>query len=498
MKLHIKNKIGRYIALVLSGAIMFTSCVDLDEDVNEAKLDPSTLNSEEALEASVVGTYRALTKAATWSQFWLNSFGGDDITTHSGKNKQAMREADLRTLTSVSARIGTAYKESYNIIKEANYIIDGSQNIEGNQDVINALRGEAYFLRAFAYFHLTRNFGRVPLKINPGVNEELPLAEFIDIYKQIERDFKMAADLLPEKHPKVSVAIRPNSGSAKAFLAKLYLHWAGYPIKDNSKYALAASTAKSVIAKAGEHGFALVEDMGTLWSTTDENRLNSEIVFGIGHNQKLGNQYSNRHSGRLGYPGSDAGGWSEIFAEIAFFEEFPEGARKDATYRTELVYKGVTKHWKDFKDEPHPMFLKVTGYQSELKTTNSVTSMTTYFMRYADLLLIYAEAEGRSGGNDAAAWEALNQVRRRAYMGDPLYEDLNSGNLAELAYTERKWELAGEYKRWDDLVRMERVESALMNRSSEEKVTGSFGDLSSNNFYVPIPAGELEKAPWLK
>ncbi len=498
MKLHIKNKIGIFIALALCGAVMLTSCVDLDEDLNDAKLDPSALNSEKALEASVTGAYRALTKAATWAQFWLNAYGGDDLTTHSGKNKQAMREADLRKLTSTSARIGTAFAESYNIIKEVNYIIEGSENIEGDQTNINSLRGEAYFLRGFAYFHLTRTFGRVPLKLNTGVGEQLELAELVDIYTQIEKDFKMAADLLPDKYIGVTAAIRPNNGSARAFLAKLYLHWAGWPLKDNSKYALAASTAKSVIDKADDYGFALVDDMGTLWSIADENRLNSEIVFGIGHNQALGNQYSNRHSGRLGYPGTDAGGWAEIFAEIAFFESFPEGARKDATYRTELVYKGVTKHWMDFKDEPHPMFLKVTGYQSELKTTNSVTSMTTYFMRYSDLLLIYAEAEGRSGGSSSEAWEALNQVRRRAYMGDESYADLLTGDLAELAYTERKWELAGEFKRWDDLVRMERVESALSNRSSQEKVTGSFGDLSSASYFVPIPASELDKAPWLK
>jgi hypothetical protein len=499
MKLDINRKMKAFIAMVMGGTILLTSCVDLDEDLKEAKLDPSlTLNSAEAMEASMVGSYRALTVAATWAQFWLNSYGGDDVTTHSGKNKIAMREADLRKLTSISERIHTAYEEPFKVIKGVNHIIANPLKIEEDQIKIDRLMGEAYFLRAFSYFHLTRTFGKVPLKLNTKFGEKLQLAEIKDIYIQIEKDFKMAVSLLPDKYPGVPAAIRPNKGSAKAFLAKLYLHWAGWPLKDNSKYALAASTAKEVIDKAADHGFALVDDMGTLWSVADENRFNSEIVFGIGHYPDLSNKYANRHSGRLGYPGSDAKGWAEIFAEIAFFEDFPAGARKDATYRTELVFEGVTKHWTEFKDEAHPMFLKVTGYQSEIKTNNSVTAMTTYFMRYADLLLLYAEAEGRSGGNAADAWEALNKVRRRAYKDDAGYTDIVSGDLAELAYTERKWELAGEFKRWDDLVRMERVESALANRSDQELVKGGFGDLSTANYFVPIPASELDKAPWLK
>ncbi|TKG93002.1 RagB/SusD family nutrient uptake outer membrane protein [Puteibacter caeruleilacunae] len=498
MTLNIKNKLNKVVAGMLCLTMLFSSCTDLDEDPGKSRLDPSTLNSEEALEAAVAGSYLALSAAVKWGQFWLNSYGGDDLTTHSGKNKQAMREADLRVLTTTSSRTNTAYDEPYKIIKEVNNIIANADNIEGDKDVINRLIGEAYFLRAYSYFHLTRTFGKVPLKLNTGVEEKLPLAEIVDVYKQIESDLEMAIDLLPVKYPKIRAAIRPNSGSAKAILAKLYLHWAGWPVKDASKYALAASTAKSVIDNADQHGFALVPDMNTLWSTADENRFNTEMVFGVAHTQALGNKYANRHTGKLGYPGKDVGGWAEIFAEIAFMEEFPEGARKDATYRTEVEYKGKVIQWEDFVDEAHPMFLKVTGHLDEVSTKNSTTSMNTYVMRYADLLLIYAEAEGRSGGSSADAWEALNEVRRRAYQGDPDYADITSGDLAELAYTERKWELAGEFKRWDDLVRMERVAQALPNRSDRELVTGSFGDLSPANYFVPIPQSELDKAPWLK
>ncbi|PCI06277.1 MAG: hypothetical protein COB81_01080 [Flavobacteriaceae bacterium] len=496
---------------LLSTSLLLVACVDLDEDVAEARLDPSNLNSQEALEASITGTYKALGLAAKWSQFWINSFGGDDLTTHSGKNKIAFREADTRILTSASARINTAYEESYKIIKEANNIIENEANFEGNdQDALDRLIGEAYFLRAFSYMHLTHTYGRVPLNLTVAIENDLGYSEIIDIYKQIEADLLKAEILLPNKYPAVNAAIRPSNGSARAMLAKLYLHWAGYPLKDTDKYAMAAASAKTVIDNAGSHGFALVPDMNTLWSTTDENRLNSEIVFGVAHCVPCGNTYANRHSGKLGYP-SSMGGWNEIFAEIGMFEAFPEGPRKDATYVIEgklkkddsdgIHKKGDVVSWTEFDDEAHPMFRKITGHLSEIPANSSSTSMTTYFMRYADVLLIYAEAEGRSGGNASDAWEAMNKVRRRA-NGLPVDTanasvDVTSGDLAEIAFTERKWEFAGEYIRWGDLVRMERVASALGTRSATEPVGPITGSTAPENYFSPMPQSEIDKAPQL-
>ncbi|AWW28799.1 hypothetical protein DN752_00875 [Echinicola strongylocentroti] len=490
--------------LVLFASIVMIPACTLEEDPSEARLDPSSLNSEEALEAAVVGMYRKFTASMQWAHTWMRSYGGDDVTTHSGKNKQGFRDADKMEMSSLTSGVELGYNLPYATIKEANNIIANAENISsGDQASIDALIGEAYFLRAFSYFHLVRTFGEVPLVITTDITGSVDMerTDLQTIYEQIESDFLMAESMLPAIYPGVPAAIRPNSGSARAFLAKLYMHWAGWPLKDSSKYAMAASSAKQVIDNAEGHGFALVPDMGTLWSIQDENRFNTEIVFGLGHAANI-NQgpYSNRHTGRPGYPG-DVQGWAEIFAEIAFFNDFPEGPRKENTYRTEVEFNGETIYWEDFTDERHPMFLKVTGYQDEIATNNSVTMMTTYCMRYADLLLLYAEAEGRSGGSSPAAWEALNMVRRRANEL-PVDEanatvDITTGDLAEMAYTERKWELAGEFKRWDDLTRMERVADALANRSSEELVGPVTGDTSPANYFAKIPEAEITVAPQL-
>jgi hypothetical protein len=505
----ISNKILAFIAIIIT--INFLSCGDLEENVGEARLDPASLTSLEALQATIVGVYEKVNAASRWAGFWTNEYGADDLTTHSGKNKIGWRDFDKRSFSATSERIDVAWIEPYKVIKAVNNIIENRNNYSDNdQQKIDYIIGEAYFLRGLYYFHLTNNFGKVPLNLTTEIDSELGLSEIIDIYKQIEADFLAAENLLPSKYPGVSAAIRPNSGSARAYLGKLYMHWAGWPLKDNTKYAIAASSAKQVIDNASSHGFELVPDMNTLWSQLDENRLNSEIVFGVSHCQTCANRYSNRHSGRLGYA-TDVGGWNEIFAEIAYLNDFPEGPRKDATFVLEgklkkndsdgIHKKGQVVPWTVFDDEAHPSFKKVTGHLSEIKTGNSNTSITTYFMRYADLLLMYAEAEGRSGGSSADAWEALNKVRRRANalpVNEPNPDvDLTSGDLAEIAYTERKWELGGEFIRWGDLIRMERVAEALANRSPDELVGPITGSTSPDNYFAKIPQSEIDKAPHL-
>lgn len=235
----------------------------------------------------------------------------------------------------------------------------------------------------------------------------------------------------------------------------------------------------------------------------------------------------------MGLP-ADFGGWQETFAEIRFFEDFPEGPRKDATYHTavpvdangnatsDVANAAEFIPWTEFKDQQNPVFRKIVGPFEDNIWPGYLSSRNDYYMRYAELLLIYAEASGRSGNVTAEAWEALNMVRRRANglpinTPDPSVDvDASNGAIEELAFTERKWELAGEYLRWNDLVRLERVEDALGGDARDPRVsigtvydaegngtpvplTGPsnpiIGTLGQDNYFAPIPAQEIEKNP---
>jgi hypothetical protein len=388
------------------------------------------------------------------------------------------------------------------------------------------LVGEAHFIRAYSYHHLIRVFEELPIVTDVTPDFEITLSTRAEVMAQIESDYLMAESLLPVSSN--VGATRPNKGSARAFVARLYMDWAGFPTNDTGKYAQAASSAKQVIDNAGNHGFGLVPDMATLYTLAGG--LNSEGVYTLSHCQPCGR--GNRKAGKLGLPG-DFGGWQESFAEIRFFEDMPEGYRKEVTYHTEVpVNAGGNMAvanpadaasiipWTEFKDQQNPIFAKITGPWEDDIFNGFQNSRSDYIMRYAEVLLIYAEASGRSNTVSADAWEALNQVRRRSEnlpsdQAEPSV-DLTSGDIGELAYTERKWELAGEYQRWYDLLRMQRVDEALSNRNPQVSIGTVFdadgngtptpitipsnptsGSLGTDNYFAPIPPDELEQLPGL-
>lgn len=482
-------------------ALLVTSCIDLDEDPTISRLAPGSFTNQAELELGVTGLYVQLVNMARMTTFQVAGWGGDDITTHKVSNKADFREYDQRVVSPLNARSATNWRDIYSTVRAANSVIANSKDLKlSNQDVQNRLIGEAYFIRGLVYFHLTRIHGRLPLQLEPDPVIDLPLSSQVEVYQQIESDLKQAETLLPVIYPGVKAgAPRPNKGSAKSILARLYLDWAGYPAKDQTKYALAVSKSKEVLDNQKAYGFALVPNLENLW--TIAGKFNSESVFTIVYSLALNT--GNRKFGKLGHP-SDLQGWQETFAEIRFYEDFPAGPRKEATYRTEY-------DWQNFTDQTNPVFKKIVGPKGDIPLADFSTDRNDYYMRLAEVYLIFAEATGRAGTPTSEAFEALNKIRRRA-AGKPFDTpdasvDVTTGNLAELAYTERKWEFAGEYLRWPDLVRMERVKEALSQRDplvSKNKAgtllkvsNPILGSLEKDNYFAPIPQNEVKLNPKL-
>lgn len=514
------------LATVLSMALPACEQFDLNEDPGKSQLAVLPYQSLSELELAVTGTYNRLHRALWMTTAFVSAWGGDDLTTHRASNKADFREYDQRLVTPGNARTRGTWNGLYQAIRAANTVlVNAAETDLPDRQAQDQLVGEAYFIRGFAFHHLARVHERIPLVLDIVPNFEIGLASRQEVFQQIESDYLKAESMLPVSS--TLGATRPNKGTARAFLARLYMDWAGYPLNDNSKYAQAASSAKQVIDNAANHGFALVPDMRTLYTLAGSQ--NTEGVFTLAHCQPCG--LANRKTGKLGLPG-DFGGWQESFAEIRFFEDMPDNYRKEITYHTEIPLDAngrVTPDvanavsfipWTEFKDQQNPVFQKITGPFEDNIFNGFQNSRSDYLMRYAEVLLTYAEAAGRSGSVTADAWEALNKVRRRA-EGLPVDQpapgvDLSSGDIAELAYTERKWEFAGEYLRWYDLVRMERVEQALGGSARDPRVSigtafdanGNptpmpltkpsnpiLGSLSPDNYFHPIPPDEVAQLP---
>ncbi|NJO68948.1 MAG: hypothetical protein HC830_06365 [Bacteroidetes bacterium] len=272
--------------------------------------------------------------------------------------------------------------------------------------------GQAHFFRALAYFNLVRIFGQVPLITEVTIDYNVKKATFQEIYNLIESDLIKAEGLLPlsyksaaeaSDHEKTTSYARATKGSSKALLASVYLTMGGYPIQDASKYALAAQKAKEIIDNETEYGYTLLSDYGDLWKP--ENNINNETVFGCFYNHTVGNwsDGGTRANGNMNAPltflPGDFGGWDDVFAEITFFNEFPSGPRKNATFLTQGQKSQTSPilNWENFKTK-HPYYKKyiyVPGFDPQ-NMGNYIdwwSSRTVQVIRYAEVLLVYAEAK---------------------------------------------------------------------------------------------------------
>ncbi len=522
--MHRLNKIKRkmqWYALAACGLLFITTnCVDIDEisDLSEITETGGTVDDQFSIE--ILEAFVLLSYGDFHPMMWLNGYnvpgwGGDDITTSAAGNKEEFRQFDIRELDPSNPRTEKYWRDTNVILASIANGVEFAQSRlstapddisslpQEEQDEIlktNELLAELLFLRSLSFHQTLRIFGKAALTIS--IEPASTLSDPLEVYQQVEADLLIAIRDLPDVQEGIPVgAQRPNKGSARALLARIYMDWAGFPVKDASKYALAAEQAKLVIENKAAHGFDLMDNFGDLW--LEANAINKESVFLFAYDQASGRD--NRKYGQAGFPaGPPFNGWDETFAEIRFFEDFPESPRKEGTFRTDI-------DWENLASQASPVYSKVAGPEGDLAFGSFSTERSDFWIRYSDVLLMYAEASARAGQEDALSWEALNQVRRRAEglpFGTPNASvDITSGDLANLAVTERKWELAGEWLRWYDLVRLELVADALatpartpqVSRNASDELlqlhNPATGDLSNANYFSDIPPTIIQENP---
>lgn len=475
-----------YLFLLIFAVTFFISCSDLLEENPQGLLvGDFAISDVSGLNTQLVGAYSSLQSGwdkgfASMAQIAM-SMGADDVTTHPGLNKADIREFDQFNVNAYNARQNEVWSGLYKTIQSANNIIVNYEKVTGDKEQIKAIAGEAYFLRAMSNYYLVRWWGKIPLmktpKYDPSMLEILS-SETSEVYALIEEDLKKAEEMVGNTKPAPG---RINKGTVKAYLAEVYLTQAGWPIKNASKAALAAAKAKEVIDNKSVYGFDLYPDFYKMFAGET-----SEDVFALIFDL---NTKANVFYGSSAIPG-DIGGWDDFFAEIQFFKDFPEGSRKDATFLTSVEKDGVTLTWQKFSVK-HPYYRKFTIQRGDINSYAS--NMPAILMRYANVLLVYAEAQARSAAPDASAYNAINLVRRRAGLND-LPAGLSKEAFIDAVIAERGWEFAGEWSRWFDLIRTETLAKALENRDpSELKLIGNPAD--QKNWWLPIPGSDKDKNP---
>ena len=466
------------------------SCTDLEEDTSSV-LSLNNLTTPNDVNSALTPMYKQLVDAyRNPNDQRTATYGGDDITTWAAGNKAPFRVFDRFDYgggeNSTGFRLEYGWERYWRIIYIANTVLRGLDK-ESSEEFVKVAEGEARLMRALVYFHLVRIHGNMPIILEETIpTGDEARATVLENYQHIENDLLIAETLLPG--PAEVQTGRVSSALAKTILADLYLTWGGWPVKDESKYQLAANKAKEVI----DTGAFTLLPIDELWLL--ENQNSSESIFSV--------QFSQTENYFSFYPTAfsfhEARGFSDCIPELQFFYDFPEGPRKDATFYVDIPQRGVengvittldppTVPWQESQRQ-HPMYKKFTISEDLTQAARTRGFRAVEVYRYAEVLLIHAEAQARVGETGASV-ESFNQVRRRAagfaYDQVGSTADVASATPSEIV-EERGWELAGEFRRFFDLVRTETLQEIAARRDPTEPVD-LLRQPTEQNYIAPIP-----------
>lgn len=485
------------ILLLFIAGIILTSCSDYldNENTGEQNLDTYYSNFDECNKA-IIGCYASLSPQDWWENdfFWLvGDVCSDDAfkgNTNEGDQRDFGNLANFN-ITSSNEWLDTKWRYTYQGIFRTNLAIKRIPEASISQEEIEPLVAEAKFLRAVFYFELVKNFGGVPLLTEPiSVSDAtLSRSEESEIWALIEQDLLDAQAALPTKGDISSSNFgRATKGAATAYLAKasLYQH----------KYAEAKSYAETVI-NSGEYN--LNDAFEDVWSINNPNGQGS--IFEI---QNSFNELFDSGSALPVLTRSRAdGGWGFATPSSHLDNFMGDDPRRDFT----IIKQG------DYVDEDHPSYdtnlnenmsgrINKKYYLSfderPTKSEHTRSGLNHILLRYADLLLMHAEAAYEMG-DESAATNSVNAVRARAGV-DPISSF--GPQLLEDIYTERRLELALEGHRYYDLKRTNRLETAMadfmdynLNTSTDTYDSGNDEGKFFNaakHYLFPIPQSEID------
>ncbi|WP_242158028.1 RagB/SusD family nutrient uptake outer membrane protein [Aestuariivivens sediminis] len=451
--------------------VSFISCDDLPVDTKGELAAEQFYSSVADIESGTLGVYSVLLdKLFANSENYCHFWAADDRTAVTGSNKTFYLEFDQMVPLATNAWQTNGWNQLWEIIGAANTFLDNEEQmrsfVEGEDlELLERSLGEVHYLRGLIYFELVRTWGTVPLITSQAdITGQEPLATFDAIYALIIDDLKYAKNNLGPTS--VNGTYRANKWWAQSLLANVYLTSAGFPLKKTENYALAAAEAKQVIDNGP---YDLEEEYGGIMGKRENNLSengNTEAIIAFPAFVPLDGWSAGNYQ-------AEAILFGDKVVEKTFYAEFPEGVRKDFTFDN---VGGVIQYSKEKFGEQ--------DFGSVNKDIN--------YLRYPELLLIYAEAQIRATGNnsDSSALTALNAVRERADL-----LPLTSATWEDVVW-EKAWELAGEWTRWYDIIRTETLDEVNAIRSSEEPAQLSSSPTLTESFpWSPIPANDVNINP---
>jgi len=468
----------------------FSACNFLEEEPLSNIMTENYYQTEEDFVAATNALYDYLTVGTDY--LWNPSFGGiffndfwvfQDLM--SDNCISAIASQDYNSMsefkhTASNERFEYYWQDLYKTINAANVVIDRMVGVEFDELKQSQLLAEAHFIRAMMYFEVVKLFGDAPLTLNETIDIESSYIERSDkelIYESIIDDLEFAYNNLSTTY-RVGNG-RPTHQAVNALLAKIYL--------THGDYSLAAEKAKDVI-DSGE--YSLWQDYANIFKI--DNMNSGEIIFAANFSGTLSQGFKpNQYHVRLLPNGLDkdgegpenAFGW-ELPTEELYNTFDPLDRRRDVTFISSFTYSdGTTETF-----EPH--ISKFWDQAAEPRGNSTDTDVI--YLRYADVLLMYAEALNEvNNGPTAEAYDAINQVRQRARFNGTVEQNILP-DLSGLSYEgfrdalllERRLEFVMEGQRYNDLVRFGKLVDRVTASGKLNATPREFHNL------LPIPQRE--------
>jgi len=485
--------------VLCAASLLFTQCrkniLEVEPTIPISTLDDYYQSEANAVKA-VNAAYTPLSAIYNGAAWHIGDIMSDDADLGGGGGGDGDETAELDnfTVTSFNPIVNLMWAQCYFGILRTNLVVEKVPQIPVmSAEIRKRSIGEAKFLRALYYYHLVRVFGDVPLYTNVIDVEQ---AAFIArspkalVYEQIINDLKAADSLLPARYSGNDLG-RASAGAAKGLLASVYL-----TIGDKNN---AAITAKAVIDNRDVYGYDLWADYADNFKLENEN--GKESLFEVQY-RSGGGQFSDYGAGQKlncffaprfqDIVQSRGYGWNVPTKDFADSYEKSGSSYTTITDKRRQRSMWIPGDTYETYTQPaqlvgSPIGLNIKKYFVPIENTLGdnggwTCALNVPIMRYAEVLLVYAEAAGPALGKTY-----IDQVRNRAGL-DPLPAGMTDDQFLEAIYKERRHEFAFEMHRWYDLLRHPNPNYFIDVMRAHGKT-----NIQPKHRYMPIPQAERDK-----
>lgn len=473
--------------------IYLTSCDGLlDVDPSDQYSTETFWKTEEHAHAGLMGCYNALLPWRSLHTMEFDMLTSNGMPYNEANGTQAISKGEHLSTT---ALIASLWKNCYIGIGRTNTFVDNVVSVDMNETGKARMVGEAKFLRAFYYLNMVDKFGGVPLITeapNADKHAELPRNTKEEVVTQIIKDLDDAIAVLPDSYASADLG-RVTKGAALALKARTLLY--------NERWAEAANAAKEVM-NSGK--YQLFDDYRHFFS--EANKHNPEVIFNIETKIPEYPTDYDQNIWRLNRPAplkelvdtylcTDG----KTIQESSVYDPAKPYENRDPRLLKSIVcigypYLGKTITKEDVVTTGFGV-KKYTSYEDDVAIPLVERSAFNFILiRYAEVLLTYAEAQNEAAGPDDSVYDAINQLRKRPDINMPeVPAGLTKDQMREVIRRERRIELTFEGLYYSDILRWKTAEKEnngmMHNYEGVDVVKRSFNP--NRDYLWPVPYNQI-------